>query len=131
MTHTTCQYEMITVNLIENYSLENTRMAIIIIELFIKTGLGERTTEEHTTVGTKHTHRDRVIDKFLPVLIRHHRKSIISHPINSHLIIPIQPLHISDLIIRLHGYRTLWRRRLHRFHDDIFCLFFLTTTCDK
>ena len=65
MTYTGCKEQLIAFGLVEHKALENTGLAIVIIETTIKGTLGERLGTEDTAIGADNTQCDAVVDKLL------------------------------------------------------------------
>ena len=131
MAHTTSKYQVITIDLVEYNTFQNTCLTIVFIKLRIEITFGECPAEENATVTANDAKGNTIIDKLLASLVLYHLKAVISHTSDSHLIVLVEPDDIFCLVIRLHTDRSLWLRNLYCRDDDIVGFLLLGTTGNK
>ena len=131
MTHAGSKHQLRPVHLVEHQSLEDSRLTVVIVQIFLKGRLGEGLVEEYAAVRAQHADGDAVVHELLSVLVLHHAQTVVSHAPHLHLVVLVEPLDVLGLLIFLHADRLLRFRRLHTLHDDILRLFLLTTACGQ
>ena len=129
MTYTGGEEQVIALGLVKDKALEDTCLAIVIIETGTKGRLGEGLGAENTAVLADDLQDNAIIDKLLTCLVLDHGKRVAGSAGNLNLVLLAQPLYILDILIILHTNRCLRLRDFGFLHDDIIVLFFLTTTC--
>ena len=128
MTDTGGKVQLIALGLIEDKALEDTCLAIIVVEAGVESGLGEGLGAEDTAILADDLQDNAIIDKLLARLVLDHRQRVAGCTGNLYLILLAQPLNILDILIILHADRCLRLRSFGFLYDDIIVLFFLTTT---
>ena len=129
MTDTGGEEQVIALGLIEDKALEDTCLAIVVIETAIESGLGEGLGAEDSAVLADDAQDNTIVDKLLTCLVLDHGKRVAGSAGNLNLVLLAQPLNILNILIVLHTDRCLRLRDFGFLHDDIIVLFFLTTTC--
>jgi hypothetical protein len=129
MTYTGSKEQLIALGLIEDKALEDTCLAIVVVETAIESGLGEGLGAEDTAILADDLQDNAIIDKLLTRLVLDHRQRVAGCTGNLNLVLLAQPLYILDILIILHSDRCLRLRGFGFLYDDIIVLFFLTTTC--
>ena len=128
MAHTTSEDELMTIDTVEDQTLQYTRGTIVVIKIIVERRLGERLAEEHASVLTDHLQVDTVVNELLSSLILDHTQAVVSRTTDVHLIRTIQPLDVLHLIVILHPDGSLWLGSLRLADDNILRLFLLLAT---